>query len=253
MKSCEFTASLGRNETCWVIRVKKPVLILQQLEYEPPALIGESIRQAGFPIHTIMTMEENIPPALGDYSGLVIMGGHMSANDEHLDFIRQQIRLLQWCIHYDFPVLGICLGAQLLARAGGGCILPSPIRELGWHPIQPTFLSDEDPLFADILIEDINVFQWHGETFTLPDEAMLLATANEVPNQAFRMRSRLYGLQFHAEITEELIGQWLRHGTSESAWLGQEGIQKLLRDIPRYLPVARIFCRQLVTRWLKLF
>lgn len=230
--------------------MKQPVLILQQLEYEPPALIEESIRQAGFRTHTIMTMEETIPLAPGDYSGLVIMGGHMSANDDHLDFITRQIRLLQWCIHYDFPVLGICLGAQLLARAGDGRIEPSPVRELGWHPIQPTFLSDEDPLFADTLIGELNVFQWHGETFALPDEAMLLATATEVPNQAFRIRSRLYGLQFHAEITEELIHQWLRHGTSESAWLGQEGLTQLLRDIPRYLPLARMFCRQLVTRWL---
>lgn len=232
--------------------MKKPVLILQQLEYEPAALIEKVIQNAGWETETIKTMEGLIPQALTRYSGLVIMGGHMSANDTHLDFIAKQIQLLEWCIHYDFPVLGICLGSQLLAKAAGASVTPSPVRELGWYHLRPTFYAQEDSIFGEMLASGLKIFQWHGETFELPKQATLLATCPEVVNQVFRIKSRLYGIQFHAEMTEELIHAWIKHGGNESAYLGEAGVQDLLNDIPRYLPVAREFCSNMVVSWIKL-
>jgi len=231
--------------------MKQPILILQQLEHEPPAMIEQAIHDAGWETTTLMTQQSPIPHALSNYSGLVVMGGHMSANDTHLVFIDRQIKLLEWCIHYRFPVLGICLGAQMLAKAAGAEIIPSPIRELGWYPLHPTFFAIDDPLFGDMLDTGLQVFQWHGESFSLPDKGTLLATCPGVMHQAFKLNPRQYGIQFHAEMTEPLIHQWIKYGTSESAYLGDGGVA-LLHEIPKSLPIAREFSRNMVNAWLKL-
>jgi len=233
-------------------KVNMPILILQQVEHEPASLIEHVIHEAGWETHTIMTMEDLIPQALVNYSGLVVMGGHMSANDVHLGFIQSQISLLEWCIRYSVPVLGICLGAQLLAKAAGGEIIPSPVRELGWYRLHPTFFAIDDPLFGEMLDTGLDVFQWHGETFTLPETATLLATNPDVIHQAFKLNARQYGIQFHAEITEPLIHEWIEHGTSESAYLGDDGIKTLLEKTPKSLPAARSFCRHMINQWLAL-
>jgi len=230
----------------------QPILIIQQTEYEPPGMIADIIRDHKWEYEILMAQESPIPQAMRNYSGLIVMGGHMSADDIHLEFIDRQIRLLRWCLHFNFPVLGICLGAHLLAKAAGAEISRSPIRELGWYPLHPTFLADGNPLFGDMLATELYVFQWHGETFTLPEQATLLATCPEVINQAFKLKGRQYGLQFHTQVTEAIILEWIKHGTSESAYLGEQGVSDLLNNIPRHLPVAREFCRHLVSSWIRL-
>ncbi len=232
--------------------MKQPILIIQQTEHEPPGMIADIILDSGWQYETLMAQQTSIPQAMRNFSGLIIMGGHMSANDTHLEFIDRQIRLLRWCMHFNFPVLGICLGAQLLAKAAGAEILPSPVRELGWYPLHPTFLIQDDPLFSELLPSGKYIFQWHGETFTLPERSVLLATCPEVVNQAFRISDKQYGLQFHAEVTEPMIRDWVECGTSESAYLGETGVAQLLNNIPSHLPVARDFCRDLISSWLKL-
>ncbi|GAV21128.1 GMP synthase [glutamine-hydrolyzing] [Mariprofundus micogutta] len=232
--------------------MKQPILIIQQLEHEPPGMISDIILDNGWQYEVLMAQQTIIPQAMRNFSGLIIMGGHLSANDTHLEFIDRQIRLLRWCMHFNFPVLGICLGAQLLAKAAGAEIMTSPVRELGWYPMHPTFLAEGDSLFGDLLASGLHVFQWHGETFTLPDHATLLATCPEVVNQAFKLAGRQYGLQFHTQVTESMIQDWISQGTSESAFLGEDGVQDLLNNIPRHLPVARDFCRDIITSWLKL-
>ncbi len=232
--------------------MKQPILILQQVEQEPPAMIQQAIADAGWHSQIIMTQTEPVPQSLSSYAGLIVMGGHMSANDIHLDFIDRQIKLLKWCIRDAFPVFAICLGSQLLAKAAGGEVIPSPVRELGWYPLHPTFFAIDDPLYGEMLDTGLQVFQWHGETFTLPETATLLATSPEVLHQAFRLKARQYGMQFHAEMTEPLIREWIHHGTSESAYLGEPKVTALLDEIPKSLPVAREYCRRMVNAWLKL-
>ncbi len=228
----------------------KPVLILQQLACEPAALIAETIQAAGIGVEVVMAPAAPIPQTLQAHSGVVVMGGPMSANDER-EFIQRQLALLAWCIEHDAPVLGTCLGAQLLAKAGGAEIIRSPVRELGWYPLHPTQAAAADPLFSE-LGEGLHVFQWHGETFTLPGGAVLLASCPQVENQAFRIGSRLYGLQFHTEVDEDLIREWIQVGHDERRHLGDEGIGELWRQTPQYLPAARDFCRRMVRAWLRL-
>jgi len=227
------------------------ILILQQLAIEPPALIGEVIQEHGIHIDTIMTWRDTVPETLEDYDGIVAMGGPMSARDAHLPAIAGQIALLRRAIATRLPVLGICLGAQLLARAADAQIMTATERELGWYRLTPTPDAQCDPLFSQLPEEGLTVFQWHGETFSLPKQATLLATCPKVPHQAFRLARGQYGLQFHVEVDESTIGQWVDAGESERHHLGPAGVAAMLDATPCYTSAMREFCRQICTSWIE--
>ncbi|MFC1567986.1 type 1 glutamine amidotransferase [Pseudomonadota bacterium] len=228
------------------------ILLLQHLEIEPAALIEALIADAGGTIETVrMDRGESAPSALAGYDGMVVMGGPMSANDSHLPYISDELALLEKAIEADFPVLGLCLGAQLLARAAGAEIVASPVREHGWYPLQRTWDSADDPIFRAIE-SGLMVFQWHGETFTLPDSATLVATGANVPHQAFRIGSAQYGLQFHVEVDEAIIESWIEAGESEQSELGDNGIAAIRSESSEYLPATHAFCREMVSAWLGL-
>jgi len=229
------------------------ILLLQHLEIEPAALIEALIADAGGTIETVrMDRGETVPSALAGYDGMVVMGGPMSANDSHLRYIADELALLEKAIEADFPVLGLCLGAQLLAKAAGAEIVVSPVRELGWYPLQRTWDSADDPIFRTLGESGLMVFQWHGETFTLPDSATLVATHPDVPNQAFRIGSSQYGLQFHIEVDQPIIESWMEAGASERSELDDDGIVAIRSESPEYLPAAHAFCREMVSAWLVL-
>jgi len=227
--------------------------VLQHLRIEPTAIIGEMIENSGHSIKVVrMDSDESVPQSLSGFDGVIVMGGPMSANDVHTPFIADEIQLLQKAIAIDLPVLGLCLGAQLLAKAAGAEIVTSPVRELGWCPVQRTEGSVVDPLFQALDIDGLMVFQWHGETFTLPDAATLVATHPDVPHQAFRMGSSQYGLQFHIEVDQAIIKSWVEAGDSERESLGDAGVVTTLAEGALYLPPAQQFCREMVNRWLVL-
>ena len=226
------------------------ILVVQHLEIEPAALIGALIIDTGHRVEIVrIDRGEKIPAELAGYDGVVVMGGPMSANDIHLPYIADELLLLAKAIEADLPVLGLCLGAQLLARAAGAEIIASPVRELGWYPVRSTWDSADDPIFR-MLEDDLMVFQWHGETFTLPDAATLLATDPDVPHQAFRIGSSQYGLQFHIEVDAAVIDSWIEAGESERSELGEAGIAAIRSQTPGYLPAAHAFCREIVSAWL---
>jgi len=228
-------------------------LLLQHLEIEPAALIGEAIAGAGHSLQVVlMERGDAVPPTLAGYDGMIVMGGPASANDSHLSYIRDEIALLKQAVAADFPVLGVCLGAQLLARAADAEIVTSPVRELGWYPLQRTWDSADDPIFRALDERGLMVFQWHGETFTLPDAATLVATHPDVPHQAFRIGSSQYGLQFHIEVDDVIIEAWVEAGESERSELGDAGIAAIRSQSPDYLPAAHAFCRVMVSAWIKL-
>jgi len=226
-------------------------LVLQHLDIEPTAIIGELIVDAGHSVD-IVRMDEggSVPAILEGYDGMVVMGGPMSANDNHLSFIVDEIELLKQAIDADFPVLGLCLGAQLLAKAAGAEIIPSPIRELGWHPVFLTEEGSNDSLLCGLKKSGLNVFQWHGETFTLPINATLLVTHPTVSHQAFRIGSSQYGLQFHIEVNEVIIESWIEAGVSESEAIGEEGIALIRKQTPLLRPIAHDFCKDMMKAWL---
>jgi len=224
-------------------------LILQHLDIEPPALIGEALAMAGHQLSTIhIDQGDTLPASNTGFDGIIIMGGPQSANDES-DYIKAELSWLKEALNQGLPMLGICLGAQLMAKAAGSNISASPVRELGWYPLYQTADSKDDPLFAS-MPEGLALFQWHGESFSLHDKMTLVATHPDVPAQAFRLGRGQYGLQFHIEVDASIIETWIAHGESECNHLGIEGISLLHKESTLYLESMQQFCKMMIGNWL---
>lgn len=183
----------------------KVAIVLHQ-ESSSPGLVGALLQQAGYHLdRRCPAMGQPLPTDLDDYAAVVVFGGPMSANDDTiLPFIRTELDWITSVLEAEKPFLGICLGAQLLARVLGGKVRPHPdgLMEIGYSPIHTTASGKME-------WGDLNrVFQWHREGFTLPSDSVLLARGDRFPNQAYRYRHNAYGLQFHPEITETLIDTW---------------------------------------------
>ncbi len=227
------------------------ILIVQHLDIEPPALLGQLLQSAGCQLETVrLDRGDALPPNRHGFDGALIMGGPQSANDTDLDYIAAELTWLAHQIDAGLPLLGICLGAQMMARAAGAAICPSPVRELGWYGICPTPESSNDPLFSTLPAHGMQIFQWHGETFTMPESATLVATNPAVPNQAFRLGNGQYGIQFHTEVDPALIEQWIHADASAHEHLGDKGIAALQCATTKYLPAMHDLCRRLTDGWL---
>jgi GMP synthase (glutamine-hydrolysing) len=180
---------------------------------------------------------ENLP--VDEAQALVIMGGPMSANDS-LPWLRQEERYIGRAISSGIPVLGVCLGAQLLAKCLGAKVYPMRRKEIGWYPVRFTEAGLNDPLFHGLPAEE-TVFEWHGETFDLPAGAEKLAGSELCGNQAFRSGSNLYGLQFHPEVTPDIISSWCREDESCGELREAEGVidpfarQERMREVAAHI------------------
>jgi len=228
------------------------VLVIEHLHIEPPALIGDIVTAHGVSLEYFDPEMLSTPSPLSAYAGLVIMGGPMSANDEHLPYIVRELEIIREAIRLQLPMLGICLGAQLMAKAAGGSVVASPKREIGWFPVLPTTAADKDPLFSLLPATGQALFQWHGETFTLPATATLLATNPEVPAQAFRLHAGQYGLQFHVEVDLTIIEAWIKAGASERDFLGEAGLATIRNGCEMHLQPMQALCRSMIERWIPL-
>ncbi|HSW51248.1 MAG TPA: gamma-glutamyl-gamma-aminobutyrate hydrolase family protein [Bryobacteraceae bacterium] len=184
------------------------VLAFRHVRFEHLGLIAPALESRGISFEYV-DLSHDPEAAIGEEpaGGFIFMGGPMSANDD-LPCIRREIRLIERVSAGGKPVLGICLGAQLLAKALGARVYRNPVKEIGWYPVQWSHAAAVDPLLAGLSGED-TVFHWHGETFDLPPGAELLASSERCRNQAFRWGSSAYGFQFHLEVTPEMIADWV--------------------------------------------
>ncbi len=188
---------------------------------------------------------------LCEWEGIVLMGGAMSANDENkLDFIRDELKMIPQAIELKIPLLGVCLGSQLIAKALGAKISRGTQKEIGWHPLQLGISCSKDNLFGG-LSGPVMMFQWHGETFELPSGSIHLAKSALYPNQAFRYADRIYGLQFHCEMTDSMIREWVKVGEKELEECKISG-DKILEESLKYLPTLRHWAHQIAQKWLLL-
>ena len=176
--------------------------VLQHVEFEGPAAVADWAVEHGFPLRLFHLYRDTTLPSLADFDMLTVMGGPMSANDEaQLGWLRREITLVREAIAAEKTLLGICLGAQIIAKALGARVYPGSAKEIGWFPVQRT---GSHPLF-DGLPDSFTPFHWHGETFDLPHEGKLLAKSEITETQAFAVGQRILGLQFHMEATEESV------------------------------------------------
>jgi GMP synthase (glutamine-hydrolysing) len=145
-------------------------------------------------------------PDPAGYAGLILMGGPMSVNDG-LPYLQREMDWIAAAAGRGQPVLGVCLGAQLIAKALGGRVYRNPVKEIGWREIEFTEAVRSDPLFGRARARE-TVFHWHGETYDPPAGAVLLASSAACRQQAFRVGQNVYGLQFHLEVTPAMIAEW---------------------------------------------
>lgn len=183
------------------------VLVFRHIAIEHLGWIGDVLEQAGLPFHYVdLPHNASARVALSSVTGLIFLGGPMSVNED-LPYIRRELGLIDEALAAGKPVLGICLGAQLIAKALGASVYPNPVKEIGWAPIHLTEAGHRDPLLGRLRDPEV-VLHWHGETFDLPAGATWLAYSELCRHQAFRYGSNVYGLQFHLEATPEMIASW---------------------------------------------
>ncbi len=190
------------------------VLAFRHVPFEHLGLIAPELEKHGIRFDYIdLWRNPDIDPPVADADGLIFMGGPMSVND-NLDWLRREERFIAQAVSRQKPVLGICLGAQLVAKALGARVYQNNVKEIGWREVWWTEEGWRDPLLSGIPSPQ-PVFHWHGETFDLPAGAELLAYSSDCRNQAFRVGNNVYGLQFHLEVTAEMISCWCEEDANE--------------------------------------
>ena len=183
------------------------VFVFRHVPFEGLGLIRAPLEERGISIEFADLYRPGAPlPDLTRAAGLIFMGGPMSANDA-LPYLRQELQLIAQAVERRLPVLCVCLGAQLIAKALGAKVYRNAVKEIGWFEIHFTEAAARDALFAGIGLAE-TVFHWHGETFDLPPGAECLAFSDTCRNQAFRAGAGVYGLQFHLEVTPAMIEDW---------------------------------------------
>lgn len=187
------------------------VLVCQHVPHEILGTLNPMLKRAGLRIRYVnFGRHPDAQPSLDGYDGLVVLGGPMSAYDDHrLPHLAVEMQLIDSAMRRDLPILGICLGAQLLARTLGARVYANPVKEIGWYQVSPTGYATADPLLGEFADSE-TLFQWHGDTFDIPSGAVHLASSPLCANQAFRHGRNVYGFQFHLEVDEAMILRWLK-------------------------------------------
>ena len=206
------------------------ILCLQHVPFEGPGAFLHWAEQRGHALEIFSLYEGKPLPTLPTFDCLLMMGGPMGVADESAyPWMGAEKRLLRETIAAGKPVIGVCLGAQLLAEALGSRVYPGEQKEIGWFPIQ--FSPTAAARFS--LPSALTVFHWHGETFDLPEDALHLAASDLYPQQGFLARDRFLGLQFHVEVTPESLATMVQHGEAEIA-VGGDWVQsgQRMRAVP---------------------
>lgn len=185
----------------------KPVLIFRHLECEGPGYLADYLDDKNIPYSLVRVDQgEPVPGTLSDCSGLVFMGGPMSVND-NLPWIEMELALIRKAADAKIPVLGHCLGGQLICKALGGEVKPNKVKEIGWHSVEQVE-SPESRTWFKSLPSYFEVFHWHGETFSIPDGATNILSSQYCQHQAFTL-DNILALQCHVEMTADMVKEWV--------------------------------------------
>jgi GMP synthase-like glutamine amidotransferase len=229
-----------------------PVAVFRHIPTEGPGYFAEFLDQHAIPWQLIcIDAGDVVPRDAHAFSGLVFMGGPMSVNDD-LPWLPPVLELIRQAVGRDIPVLGHCLGGQLLSKALGGVVSRNPVKEIGWSKVN---VSDNDAARAWFDgIKSFEAFHWHGETFSLPTGASHLLSSAHCTNQAWAQGKHL-ALQCHVEMTEAMIKRWCEVGTDEiAASASSPAVQSaatMQAQMADKLPSLHAAADQLYERWIK--
>jgi GMP synthase-like glutamine amidotransferase len=229
----------------------KPLYIFRHIECEGPGYLGEVLSRLNIPWHVI-AVDRNTPiPSDTDHcSGLVFMGGPMSVNDP-LPWIGQELALIRKAHTRGLPVLGHCLGGQLISKALGGEVTANPVREIGWHSVRKVPGPTAESWLGE-LPSRMDLFHWHGETFSIPSDAGLILENDHCAHQAFASGNTL-ALQCHVEMTAPMVVEWTSRYRDELATPSPtvQSEAAMTENLDKKIDTLQHVADRLYLRWLR--
>ena len=229
----------------------KPVAIFRHIAHEGPGYLAGLLNARNIPWQLIaIDTGDAVPACASAYSGLIFMGGPMSVNDD-LPWIARELNLIREAVAQDIPVMGMCLGAQLISKALGGAVTKNKVKEIGWGAVQVAANDTAKRWFGEM--QTFEAFHWHGETFTLPQSAVRLLSSMHCVNQGYAIGPHL-ALQCHLEMNEELIAAWCEAGEDEIAASSispaVQSAEEMQRRMADFLPDLHSVAERLFAKWL---
>ncbi len=229
----------------------RPIAVFRHYPTEGPAYLGDFLSEESYPWQLVALDEGRpVPSAADGFAGLVFMGGPMSVNDD-LPWIPPVLRLIRDAVARGVPVLGHCLGSQLMSKALGGQVTQNPLKEIGWGAVRVRNTPEARRWFG--AGETFEAFHWHGETWSLPPGAELLAGSEACSHQAFALGPHL-GMQFHVEMTEAYVRSWCEGGRREIESSRSPAVQSMatiLEQMPHKLPAMTDRARHIYRVWME--
>jgi GMP synthase-like glutamine amidotransferase len=231
----------------------KPVAVFRFSDTEGPGHFATFLDARRLPWKLVkLDAGEPVPASSEPFSGLAFMGGPMSANDE-LPWTGPVLALMRDAVAREVPVIGHCLGGQMLSRALGGEVSKNPVKEIGWNPVQVVDSPAAREWFGEGQSE-FDTFQWHGDTFSIPPGGERILTGPHCPNQAYVVDGRHLGLQCHVEMTPGMIASWIESGAGEVrdnlASPAVQSVEKIQAEAPARLPGLSRMAERLYERWI---
>ena len=220
----------------------KPVVVLQHIACETLGTFESRLALQKIPFRYIQSyLGGSLPTTPEDFSALIVMGGPMGVYEENkYPFLTDEKRLMERAIRAGRPVLGVCLGSQLLASVLGANVRKGTQKEIGWYPVR----------FSGGSKKTVTAFHWHGDIFDLPKGATALASSDLTAVQAYRYSDNTYGYLFHMEVTEPMIREWVRSFAEELSSASIDP-KRILEDIPDHLPALNALGDETFDGWMR--
>jgi len=239
-------ARLGYNPVCLLV---KTAAAIRHVHFEDLGAFESVLTESGYQIRYCDAGINGLHgPELSDCDLLVVLGAPIGAyEEEEYPFLADEIAVIRKRLNFDRPALGICLGAQLFARALGARVYAGPEKEIGWAPVTLTADGKLSPLRC---LEGVPVLHWHGDTFDLPEGARLLASTKICQNQAFSYGGSVLAFQFHPEASAKNFERWLIGHAAEIAGVNGLSVPKLRSDTARFAPESAPLGQQCLREWL---
>ncbi len=227
----------------------RSVLFVQHGETDKPGLLEDVLLERGIALDIVKPyLGQNIPDSLDHHSGLAIGGGAQGVYEmDTYPYLSDEIRLIKSTASQGKPVIGLCLGGQLMAASFGAEVRKSPVREVGFFPVMLDPISEYDPIWCG-LPKTFVTTHWHGDVFEIPPGGMKLGSSALTPNQLFRYGHALYGLQFHLEMTPTILDEMVADSKEDLLAMGIDP-EALSRDGHAHLPSLRETATTVFSRW----
>ena len=230
-----------------------PVLIVRHTATEGAGYFSEFLDHHAIPWQVVrIDADDALPDKLNGYSGLCLMGGPMSVNDD-LPWIAPELALIRQAVEQGIPVIGHCLGGQLLSKAMGGVVSSNPVKEIGWSDVRVTD-TDAAKDWVGSSGQALRVFHWHGETFSIPPHGVRILDSAHCANQAFILDNRHIGLQCHVEMTPQMIRTWCESGVAEIAASPGPAVQSadlMQSDLQTHTRQLHAIADKIYSRWIQ--